>query len=125
MAVLDAGRPLHFSPGGLSSASAIIVQDAFEFGHLQENLDLGCGRPTSPVLDDSEYGALKVAVRTKEIYRSAPDGDRWLLVCDPDNHRVFVRHEPNLSSGGQISDIEIGSLLLGTGSGPESKHCCA
>ena len=60
-----------------------------------------------------------MAVRTREIYRSAPDGDRWLLVRDPDSDRVFVRHEPNLSSGGQVADIEIGSFLIGTGSGPE------
>ena len=62
-----------------------------------------------------------MAVRTREIYRSAPDGDRWLLVRDPDSDRVFVRHEPNLSSGGQVSDIEIGSFLIGTGSGPEKQ----
>jgi hypothetical protein len=30
-----------------------------------------------------------VAVRTREIYRSA-NGDRWLLARDPDTDRVFV-----------------------------------
>ena len=39
-----------------------------------------------------------MAVRTREIYRSA-NGDRWLLARDPDTGRVFVRHEPNLPSG--------------------------
>jgi hypothetical protein len=29
-----------------------------------------------------------VAVRTREIYRSA-NGDRWLLARDPDTGRVF------------------------------------
>jgi hypothetical protein len=40
------------------------------------------------------------AVRTREIYRSS-NGDRWLLARDPETGRVFVRHEPNLPSGGQ------------------------
>jgi len=62
-----------------------------------------------------------VAVRTREIYRSAPNGDRWLLACDPDSDRVFVRHEPNLSSGGQVAEIEIGAFLIGTDSGPEKQ----
>ncbi len=51
-----------------------------------------------------------MAVRTREIYRSA-NGDRWLLARDPDTGRVFVRHEPNLPSGGQGADIEIGAFL--------------
>ena len=51
------------------------------------------------------------AVRTREIYRS-PNGDRWLLARDPDFGRVFVRHEPNLPSGGQVADIEIGAFLI-------------
>jgi hypothetical protein len=65
---------------------------------------------------------IRVAVRTREIYRSAPNGDRWLLACDPETGRVFVRHEPNLSSGGQVADIEIGAFLIGTGSGPEKQE---
>jgi hypothetical protein len=60
-----------------------------------------------------------VAVRTREIYRSA-NGDRWLLACDPD--RVFVRHEPNLPSGGQVADIEIGAFLIAAGSGPDKQE---
>jgi hypothetical protein len=52
-----------------------------------------------------------VAVRTKEIYCSA-NGDRWLLAHDRNTDRVFVRHEPNLPSGGQMADIEIGAFLI-------------
>jgi hypothetical protein len=63
-----------------------------------------------------------VAVRTREIYRSAPNGDRWLLARDPDSGRVFVRHDPNRSSGGQLADIEIGAFLIGAGSGPEKQE---
>ena len=44
-----------------------------------------------------------------------------MLVHDPDKDRVFVRHEPNVSSGGQVADIELGSFLIGTGSGPEKQ----
>jgi hypothetical protein len=51
------------------------------------------------------------AVRTREIYRS-PNGDRWLLARDPDIGRVFVRHEPNLPSGGQVADVELGAFLI-------------
>ena len=62
-----------------------------------------------------------VAVRTREIYRSA-NGDRWLLACDSDTARVFVRHEPNLPSGGQVADIEIGAFLIAAGNGPEKQE---
>ena len=63
-----------------------------------------------------------MAVLTREIYRSAPNGDRWLLARDPDSSRVFVRHEPNLSSGGQVTDIEIGAFLIAAGNGPEKQR---
>ena len=64
---------------------------------------------------------IRVAVRTREIYHS-PNGDRWLLALDSDTGRVFVRHEPNLPSGGQVADMEIGAFLIGTGSGPEKQE---
>ena len=70
----------------------------------------------------TEQGANSdVAIRTREIYRSA-NGDRWLLACDPDTARVFVRHEPNLPSGGQVADIEIGAFLIAAGNGPEKQE---
>ena len=56
------------------------------------------------------------AVRTREIYRSS-NGDRWSLARDP-----FVRHEPNLPSGGEVADIEIGAFLLAAGNGPEKQE---
>ena len=61
------------------------------------------------------------AVRSREIYRS-PNGDRWLLARDPGTSRVFVRHEPNLPSGGHVADIEIGAFLIEAGNGP-GKSC--
>src|SRR5262245_14140912 len=53
------------------------------------------------------WSKYRMALRTREIYRS-PNGDRWLLALDTETGRVFVRHEPNLPSGGQAADIEIG-----------------
>ena len=61
------------------------------------------------------------AVRTREIYRS-PNGDRWSLDRDPDSGRVFVRHKPNLPSGGQVADMEIGAFLIAAGNGPEKRE---
>jgi hypothetical protein len=54
----------------------------------------------------AEQGANSaVAVRTREIYRSA-NRDRWCWPAILDTARVFVRHEPNLPSGGQVADIK-------------------
>jgi hypothetical protein len=60
------------------------------------------------------------AVRIREIYRS-PNGDRWLLDRGPETSRVFVRHEPNLPSGGKVVDTEIGAFLIAAGNGPEKQ----
>lgn len=49
-------------------------------------------------------------LQTRILYNS-PNGDRWLLCLDPESERVFVRHEPNVPSGGQVSEIEIGAFL--------------
>ena len=69
---------------------------------------------------DWDQERINVTIRTREIYHSA-NGDRWLLALDCDTDRVFVRHEPNLPSGGQVADIELGAFLIGTGSGPEKQ----
>ena len=63
-----------------------------------------------------------MAIQTREIYRSAPEGDRWLLAHDIDSGRVFVRHEPNIPSGGRGVDIELGAFLVGSGNGPEKQQ---
>jgi hypothetical protein len=67
------------------------------------------------------WSRFRVAVRTREIYHSA-NGDRWLLARDAETGRVFVRHEPNLPSGGQVADIEIGAFLIAGGNGPEKQE---
>ena len=53
----------------------------------------------------------------RELYRSS-NGDSWHLVREPRSGRVFVRHEPNLASGGDVSLIEIADFLK-QGHGPE------
>src|SRR5262249_28670953 len=63
----------------------------------------------------------RVTIRTREIYHSA-NGDRWLLARNPDTGQVFVRHEPNLPSGGEVADIEVGAFLIAAGNGPEKQE---
>jgi hypothetical protein len=63
-----------------------------------------------------------MAIQFRELYRSAPNGDRWVLARNTETGRVFVRHEPNLSSGGQPADIEIGAFLVAAGNGPEKQE---
>ena len=53
----------------------------------------------------------------RELY-SSPNGDRWFLSRDRATGNVFVRHEANVSSGGQLTDIEIAAFLRG-GRNPE------
>lgn len=49
--------------------------------------------------------------QSREIYRSAPNGDQWFLMREAESGRVFVEHKPNVSSGGQTSQMEIGDFL--------------
>ena len=45
-----------------------------------------------------------------------------MLVRDPDADRVFVRHEPNIPSGGHVADIDLGAFLIAAGNGPEKQE---
>ncbi len=58
---------------------------------------------------------------TRELHRG-PNGDRWSLVRDPGSGRVFVRREPNVSSGGRASDTGVGEFLVRGGHGPEHRE---
>jgi hypothetical protein len=51
-----------------------------------------------------------------EIYRSA-NGDRWLLI----RARNVVRHEPNLTSSGRVTETDVDEFLERTGSSPENR----
>jgi hypothetical protein len=58
------------------------------------------------------------ATRMRELY-SSPNGDRWHL-CKDAAGRVFVLHQANIPSGGQISQIELRDFLA-RGYGPEQQ----
>ena len=60
-----------------------------------------------------------MAITTDDFYRSS-NGDRWQLIRDTASGRSFVRHEPNLSSGGRTTDTDVDEFLNRTGSSPEN-----
>jgi hypothetical protein len=62
-----------------------------------------------------------MAIHTRQLYESA-NGDRWYLVSDPDSERVFVKHQANRPSGGQMTEIEIGSFLNRGPRSPEHRE---
>jgi len=55
----------------------------------------------------------------EDFYRSS-NGDRWQLIRDTTSGVSFVRHEPNLASGGRITDTDVEEFLNRTGSSPEN-----
>ena len=69
-------------------------------------------RPDRPALAAAD------TLQARELYASS-NGDRWFLARDPGSGRVFVRHEPNIASGGRRAEIEIGEFLARGGQGPE------
>jgi hypothetical protein len=62
-----------------------------------------------------------MAIEARTLYQS-PNGDRWRLARETETGRVFVRHEANLSSGGRVSEIELGTFLSAGGRGPEHQE---
>ena len=54
----------------------------------------------------------------RSIYSSS-NGDRWVLVKDPESGRSLVRHEPNRSSGGKAVEIEVDDFILRDGESPQ------
>lgn len=60
-------------------------------------------------------------VQQRLLYES-PNGDRWHLVRSFDGNDVFVRHNANQASGGNVVDIAI-PIFLGLGrDGPEHQE---
>jgi hypothetical protein len=51
---------------------------------------------------------------------SSPNGDQWYLIGDPSGE-VFVRHEANIASGGQVEHLALGDFLS-SGQGPEHQE---
>ena len=61
-----------------------------------------------------------MTVLIEDFYRSS-NGDRWQLVRDTRMGRTErVRHEPNLASGGKITEVDVRVFLDRTGSSPEN-----
>ena len=59
-----------------------------------------------------------MALPAENIYGTS-NGDRWILIRDISTGRTTVRHEPNLSSGGRVSDMDVEEFLSVDGPGPE------
>ena len=56
---------------------------------------------------------------TNDFHRSS-NGDRWQLLRDTATGRRVVRHEPNLGSGGRVTEVDVMLFLDRTGSSPEN-----
>jgi hypothetical protein len=56
-----------------------------------------------------------------EVFYSSSNGDRWQLVHNGETGRYTVRHEPNLSSGGQVSEVSIPEFLSRSGRSPQAE----
>ena len=61
---------------------------------------------------DTLLGLQPDKYRMEQLYRS-PNGDTWFLARDPATGLGTVRHQANASSGGQVTDLEIGDFLSG------------
>ena len=82
---------------------------------VTDELMLHSVRPRQPKPQE----AIFMAISAQDFYRSS-NGDRWQLICDTASGRSFVRHEPNLSSGGRTTDTDVEEFLNRTGSSPEN-----
>ena len=56
--------------------------------------------------------------KARKLYESS-SGDRWYLICDPSG-AVFIRHEANVASGGNVEHEEV-AAFLNRGAGPEQQ----
>ena len=63
-----------------------------------------------------------MAITTDDFYRSS-NGDRWQLIRDTASGRSFVRHEPNLLSGGRATDTDVRSFLTELAPAPRISRC--
>jgi hypothetical protein len=64
------------------------------------------------------HGSFSVENPSVPIHTSS-NGDKWLLVRNPECGDVFVRHLPNAASGGKSSNIELDAFLLKSKGSPE------
>src|SRR5690242_20396372 len=60
-------------------------------------------------MEDTALGPEPDNCRMEQLYRS-PNGDTWFLARDPATALSTVRHQANASSGGKVTDLEIGGV---------------
>jgi hypothetical protein len=60
-----------------------------------------------------------MTIQIDDFYRSS-NGDRWRLVRATDTRPRTVRHEPNLSSGGRVTETPMEEWRDRTGASPEN-----
>jgi hypothetical protein len=70
-------------------------------------------------MEDAPRGSRPDYYGMEQLYRS-PNGDSWFLARDPATGFGSVRHQANASSGGRVTDLEIGAFLSGPAN-PEQK----
>ena len=63
-------------------------------------------------MEDTALRSQPDKYRMEQPYRS-PNGDTWFLAREPVTGMGCVRHQANASSGGQVTDVEIGDFLGG------------
>ena len=56
----------------------------------------------------------------RDLYNKSKCGS-LVLCCDRDTNRVSIRDEPNAPSGGQVSDLDIGTFLRGGPHNPQQQ----
>ena len=64
-------------------------------------------------------GVVAMSVLIDDFYRSS-NGDRWQLLRDTASGLQVVRHEPNLASGGHVTETSVEEFLARTGTSPEN-----
>jgi hypothetical protein len=62
-----------------------------------------------------------MTITTTDFHRSS-NGDRWQLIVDTVAGTSMVRHEPNLSSGGQVTETSVAEFLAKSGASPRRVH---
>ncbi|WOH60170.1 hypothetical protein [Bradyrhizobium sp. BWC-3-1] len=58
---------------------------------------------------------------TERVLYESSNGDVWALTRDPRTNTP-VKHQPNISSGGQVSYMDIGQFLRSGAGGPERQQ---
>jgi hypothetical protein len=64
------------------------------------------------IVEDTAHGSQPDNCGMEQLYRS-PNDDTWFLARNPTTGLGTVRHQANASSGGQVTDLEIGAFLSG------------